>query len=412
MKDLCCSDYNERTGKYNNIIFSIPIAILLYCVYTVLSLIMIFPDLLRKHGLSLDDDQLADYMININKENGLITKASLVGVIIGIIVCVIWYYNGYIKKEKQNGTYESVLPKLTNVKFLVFLFLSGLACFAFAMPLRDIASLLFPDKANNLLIDIQIFEQTKPLYFFIAVFLDPIFIEMGFRGIILKRSKKAFGLIGCIIINTLIFVFYYRNPISFICSIPFSILITFIAFMYNSIIPGIIIQAFTTLLSFLFDFSYIGKFDTIVWIIAFIVFGGLAFWTGKDLFAMSDGFYYTDVSFRLVQKEQKNARVMSQTYWVVSLTHKKLVDTALRNSSFTEKTFLTKESTEKWLIDKGFVFGKNANFGDDSEPQWFHHKDNAVDFVSVKLYKRESYETPENRIDDRWVDDLGNRQQT
>ena len=76
---------------------------------------------------------------------------------------------------------------------------------------------------------------------YIAVMLAaPIAEELAFRGVILKKLKDSFGLVGCVIISALLFGIMHLNPMQSIYVLPMGAMFAFVAYKYDSVIPAIV----------------------------------------------------------------------------------------------------------------------------------------------------------------------------
>ena len=60
------------------------------------------------------------------------------------------------------------------------------------------------------------------------------------RGIIVQRSKRAFGVIGCMVITALMFGLFHMNIIQGLYVLPMGLFWGFVGYKYNSVIPCLI----------------------------------------------------------------------------------------------------------------------------------------------------------------------------
>ena len=74
---------------------------------------------------------------------------------------------------------------------------------------------------------------------------------------------------------------------------------------------------------------------------------------------------------------------------------------------FTEKVFASKEQAEKWITDKGFVYGQNPYFKETPEPYWYHRLDTKTEHVTVKIYEMKLNE--DMNPNENWIIKLNER---
>ncbi|WP_330376367.1 CPBP family intramembrane glutamic endopeptidase, partial [Butyrivibrio sp. AE3004] len=63
----------------------------------------------------------------------------------------------------------------------------------------------------------------------------------AFPGIIMQKLKKSFGMAGCIIIPSILFAVLMLNPVQSIYGIPFGLVMMFVSYRFNSVVPGMMI---------------------------------------------------------------------------------------------------------------------------------------------------------------------------
>ncbi|MCR5278593.1 MAG: CPBP family intramembrane metalloprotease [Lachnospiraceae bacterium] len=191
-----------------------------------------------------------------------------------ILVAAIWYYLGYVKKDKAAGTYKPITQKFEGFKSAAFVFCGCLASWGLAAILQQIISLLMPETANAFNSSLgNILGGNAVLGIITAVILAPIAEELTVRGIILQRSKRSFGVIGCMIISAVMFGIFHMNPIQAVYVLPMGLFWGFVGYRFNSVIPCI----FCHILN-----NFIGVAVPVVIspIIIFIVFAALTAFMG------------------------------------------------------------------------------------------------------------------------------------
>ena len=232
----------KKSGKVKAILFSILVMIVFFVVLTIGQYIVLFPEMMKavaEEGMTNTTDMLT----LLTEKEGLMANAQFVGEIVVIAVMAIWYYFGIVKKEKLEGTYEPVSKKFENkynLLFVAILILTG----SFALfTTYTLVNLAIPEVVEE-------FTQvmgglTDNALGLIAIIVGaPLSEEMAVRGIIMKRTKKSYGLIGCMIISGICFGIMHANIVQGIYAIPLGMVYGYIAYKFNSIIPTIIGHAF------------------------------------------------------------------------------------------------------------------------------------------------------------------------
>ena len=457
MQNIYSSEYNIRYSKVGNFMASFGITALV----TIGEIGMVIAIMIIKTisaAVTTDSKESFDKALDeIFNRSDFFARTTLLITAVGLIIVFICYYYSYVKHDMRKGTYESVFPKLKDKRVIGFIVCATISAFGLAGVLSEMISSLLPEKAETLT---EVFEDLKLsgyLYFLDVVIIGPIFEELVMRGLILKTSKKAFGMIGCMVINAIMFSFFHGNIIQGFYTIPVGLFYAFLAFQFNSVIPTIFCHMFHNLLSTFLNYG--GVFGVILNILLFLIFGTAAYFLGRDYFPM-----FESKPIVLMQKNpssrpastapvrqtqaqpQQNAIKPTQnvspntisiqkpvtdpssdfsffgntspktvtpkpvdSIWKVNLIYRQRVDNVMRNTKFTEKIFNTKEQAEKWLAGKGFVYGQNPHFKETSEPYWFHRMDTKTDHVTVKIYEMKLNETSTDN--DGWINNLNDRLQ-
>ncbi len=172
---------------------------------------------------------------------GLIPKLTLIAEIISIIVFGIWYYLGYVKKDKKEGKYESGLDKMKDVKTIIFLLLLTAGTHFFVCLVGDLVRYLIPGSQEILsqVMGLAIGDHDIAGYL-AAMLFAPVAEELAFRGVMLKRLRGSFGLIGCAVVSSLMFGIMHLNPMQSIYVLPMGMMFAYVAYKYDSVIPAII----------------------------------------------------------------------------------------------------------------------------------------------------------------------------
>ena len=67
----------------------------------------------------------------------------------------------------------------------------------------------------------------------------PLSEELTLRGVAMKKTKQAFGIIGCMIISCICFGVIHGNIVQGIYTIPLGLIFGYVAYKFNSVIPTI-----------------------------------------------------------------------------------------------------------------------------------------------------------------------------
>lgn len=172
---------------------------------------------------------------------GLIPKLTLIAEIISIIVFGIWYYFGYVIKDKKEGKYESGFDKIKDLKTIIFLVFLTIGTHFFVCLVGDLVGHLISGSQEWLseIMGLAIGDHDIAGYL-TGMLFAPVAEELAFRGVMLKKLKGGFGFIGCAVISTLMFGIMHLNPMQSIYVLPMGMMFAFVAYKYDSVIPAII----------------------------------------------------------------------------------------------------------------------------------------------------------------------------
>ena len=172
---------------------------------------------------------------------GLIPKLTLIAEIISIIVFGIWYYLGYVKKDKKEGKYESGFDEMKDIKTIIFLVFLTIGTHFFVCLIGDLVGHLISGSQEWLsqIMGLAIGDHDIAGYL-TAMLFAPVAEELAFRGVMLKKLRRSFGLIGCALVSSLMFGIMHLNPMQSIYVLPMGMMFAYVAYKYDSVIPAII----------------------------------------------------------------------------------------------------------------------------------------------------------------------------
>lgn len=231
----------KKPGKVGTFFFCLWVIVAMILVQTGVSMVGIIPNAVRilmESGGDMVKYQ-TEYM-NFVATSDIITSLQFIASGVMAIVAFIWYYFGYLKKEKAAGTYESVFPKLKDGKLWVFLVASSIACYCLANFIAVGLDKVMPDvsQAVSDLLNSAL-GGGSALGMICAVIFAPVGEELALRGIVVKRASRAYTVVGVAVISGILFGIFHMNPIQGLYAIPMGLLWGFIAYRMKSVIPTI-----------------------------------------------------------------------------------------------------------------------------------------------------------------------------
>ena len=213
--------------------------------------------------------------------------AQFVGGLLTVLVFTIWYYNGYVKKDKLAGIYKPVWPKLKNVNSILFIVFASLGGWALASVLSVAACALFPKTAEFMTqaLDLALGGGNSVIGLISGVILAPVSEELAMRGIIVQRSKKAFTIVGVAVISAILFGVFHMNLIQGIYVLPLGLLYGYIAYKFNSVVPTMICHFINNLFALTLGQVINPDANVLISTAMFVVCGAVAafFWTKSGL---------------------------------------------------------------------------------------------------------------------------------
>lgn len=190
-----------------------------------------------------------------------------------LIVFGIWYYTKYVKKDKNEGVYESGLKKILHFKDLAFIIALSVAGFFFANIVSQIEVAVMPEAGKEFESMMEnVLGNGSIIGVISAALLAPISEEIVFRGLLVKNAKKVFGLTGCMLLSGIAFGIVHLNPIQSIYAIPLGMLLAYLAYRYSSIIPAILLHMINNSLSVFLPKIYHGNLGYIACAVLCLVF--------------------------------------------------------------------------------------------------------------------------------------------
>lgn len=223
------------------------------------------------------------YMDKIQNSGEYITYLQSAATLLSALVFSIWYYVGFYRKSKKTGEYVSVKPKMLNVKSLCFIVSISIVVLSLTIVFSNVACSLMPgikEWVNNTLS--LALGGNEIIGIIVACILAPIGEEVLLRGMVMNYARKAYGMVGCIVLTAILFSVIHMNPIQGLYVIPMSVLWGYVGYKYKSVVPCIILHMIeNTISTFAGEWVMFEKY----WFlgILFVVFAVLAYYFGSKL---------------------------------------------------------------------------------------------------------------------------------
>ncbi len=228
----------KKPSKIKAVFFAAIVLIIFYVVIILGQYIVMLPSMLEIISEQNLTDT-SDVMSALLKEEGLLANAQFVGDALVVAVMMIWYYRGYVKKDKLAGVYVSVSKKFTNKYNIFYVVLLILLASSSLFAVYAVTDLVIPaqvDEMNDLLGGL-----TDNWFGLAAVCIGaPVAEELAIRGIIIQKSKRVFGLVACMIISGICFGVLHGNIVQGLYAFPMGLIFGYIAYKFNTVIPTII----------------------------------------------------------------------------------------------------------------------------------------------------------------------------
>ena len=239
--------------KITTILFAVWVMAVLVILLTVGQTIMMIPEIPGIYHEGMTPAEITEALMNVD---GLMANAQFLGEILAIIVLGIWYYKGYVKKDKEAGIYVPVAKKFENkfnILFVLCLIILGSTLAYIVYTLTDMAIPSTVDAVDEMLGGIA----GNTLGVIAIAIGAPFSEELALRGILMQKAKKAFGIVGCVLISGICFGIIHGNAVQFLYALSLGVAFGYMAYKFNSVIPSIIGHALHNTFGGII-FTYIG----------------------------------------------------------------------------------------------------------------------------------------------------------
>ncbi len=197
--------------------------------------------------------------------------------IISIIVFGIWYYFEHVKPYySENGESSDGVRNICTAKALSFIVCSTFSGFSFALLISHVVGALWPASQAifDQLMSLSIGDDTIIGYLTI-MFFAPVAEELAFRGVLLQKSKKVFGMTGCIILNSILFAVMHMNPLQSLYVLPIAAIYTYLAYHYRTVFTSILAHIINNSLGVLIPFALHRDLTNVETVVTLLLFSAL-----------------------------------------------------------------------------------------------------------------------------------------
>jgi membrane protease YdiL (CAAX protease family) len=159
------------------------------------------------------------------------------------LVVLLWYKLGYVKKYTSEK-WTDLKTKFLKPEKLGKLAIATIGCYGLALLLAGLIGILMPSaiESYNDLMGISLGGNTA-LVCIVTIIIAPIAEETAFRGIILRKLiKNNIPITAAIIIQAVAFGIFHFNIVQGIYVIPLALLLGYVSYKYDSILPSIFVH--------------------------------------------------------------------------------------------------------------------------------------------------------------------------
>ena len=225
----------KKENKVKTVMEAVAITLLYLLIQLAVSIIISLVVSLAMSADNMDKEAL------LNSINAMQPLMLFISNLICTVLFGIWYYLGYVRKDKLAGTYEPWHEKMCDAKVIAFIVFSSLAIGLFDRHIADLIIMISPESGELLSTIMSNVSEVTPMNITSMVILSAMATAFVFPGIIMQKFKKSFGMAACIIIPAILFAVLMLNPVQTIYGIPFGLVMMFISYKFNSVVPGMLV---------------------------------------------------------------------------------------------------------------------------------------------------------------------------
>lgn len=212
-----------------------------------------------------------------------------------VIVVLLWYKLAFVKKytaEKRAELRNNVLKG----KVFGSLAIAAVGCYSLDLLVASVVGMISPstmDSFNELMANAT--SGDALVSFLTIVVLAPIAEEIAFRGIIFRMLSKRTTPVVTIIISAILFGIFHLNLMQAIYVIPLGLLLGYVAYKYQSVIPCIFIHMVNNFMPTVVGMLPEALQAVWVFVIVFVVCAAALFVTCKKSCSFRDSLFQKPV---------------------------------------------------------------------------------------------------------------------
>lgn len=207
------------------------------------------------------------------------TVIELVITVASMIAAIIWFMVGY-RKFYSPSEYAEGRKLMKKPSAIIALVTGTLAVYAFDVLLSTLTTAVAPVSEDifSFMMDMALGGNRIMAWLTLAVFA-PINEELIFRGIIIRKSSKAFSKVfPIILVQALLFGLMHFNPLQSIYAVAMGLFLGYVAYKCKSVIPCIIAHSLNNIVADSAQYWPQAFRSIYVYIAAFVVLGAVTVW--------------------------------------------------------------------------------------------------------------------------------------
>ncbi len=245
----------KRYSKAGAIAYALLIMLVLGAIQVVSGVASTIPYAVRAYLEANGDMNLyAQNVKNIGTDIRVLTMAIIAATVLNVVLGLLWYYLAVIRK-KDPAVRQGRTAFLENRSAILFVIGGTLALHVIAMVISVLVQTFVApnDPAYSLMAE-TLAESEQPVAMLItAAFLGPVAEECFFRGLMINRLRKSFGIAACLLINTALFSLMHFNIVQGLYVIPMSLFMGYLAYHYHSVVPSLLCHLISNLIGMTVD---------------------------------------------------------------------------------------------------------------------------------------------------------------
>ena len=198
---------------------------------------------------NIDQTELQEQAMGLLSNSEFLTNFTAVSTLASAVVAIIWYFFVH-GKNKSAEDKEYFKNKVLNIRNIITVTLATMGTYYIAIGISELINIITPstiDNYNDMMN--MVFGGNMFVAFVAIVILAPFGEECLFRGLIIKRLGKYFGITAAIIIQSILFGIFHGNIVQGLYVIPMGILLGYVSYKSKSVIPAIYMHLVNNFLS-------------------------------------------------------------------------------------------------------------------------------------------------------------------